>query len=313
MHSTSAIWLAPTCAPYGRADQANTYTTMAKNNIFLGTGAGSVGDVTMMRRMGKQVSRLRVRTIANPKTYGQARQRCYMAPIPKFYAPLAIALEKSWEGKNKSESYSAFIKKNVELARTNNWTLPKGTAFFPMPYRLSKGTLPSINATISNSHSGVFSINGDFAELNDTSEFGVFSRCLINSKGLHNGDQITIISVIQVDENVFIPKYVRFYLDVTSQIDVDEYLEQFGISTYSNTGDILSLCLVNPFSGLMGVAVIASRWDNDMWRRSIESLDVAPEILAAISGAGVDGANIATYMPSSQANPSDVYLNGSAT
>ena len=286
---------------------------MAKYNIFLGTGAGSVGDVTMMRRMGKQVSRLRVRTIANPKTYGQARQRCYMAPIPKFYAPLAIALEKSWEGKNKSESYSAFIKKNVELARTNNWTLPKGTGFFPMPYRLSKGTLPSINATISNSHSGVFSINGDFAELNDTSEFGVFSRCLINSKGLHNGDQITIISVIQVDENVFIPKYVRFYLDVTSQIDVDEYLEQFGISTYSNTGDILSLCLVNPFSGLMGVAVIASRWENEMWRRSIESLDVAPEILAAISGAGVDETNIASYMPSSQANPSDVYLNGSAT
>ena len=313
MYSTSAIWLAPTYAPHGRADQTNTYTTMAKNNIFLGTGAGSVGDVTMMRRMGKQVSRLRVRTIANPKTYGQARQRCYMAPIPKFYAPLAIALEKSWEGKNKSQSYSEFIKKNVELARTNNWTLPKGTAFFPMPYRLSKGTLPSINAELSSQGSSMFSLKGDFIELEGDSTFGAFSRCLINSKGLQNGDQITIISVIKVDDNVFIPKYVRFYLDITSEVDFDSYLEQFGLTTYNVTSNICTLSVMNPFNGLMGEAVIASRWENDMWRRSIESLDVAPEILAAISGAGVDETNIASYMPSSQANPSDVYLNGSAT
>ena len=313
MHSTSAIWLAPTCAPYGRADQTNTYTTMAKNNIFLGTGAGSVGDVTMMRRMGKQVSRLRVRTIANPKTYGQARQRCYMAPIPKFYAPLAIALEKSWEGKNKSESYSAFIKKNVELARANNWTLPKGTAFFPMPYRLSKGTLPSINAEISDAEVGDFMINGDFSAFSDNQTFGNFSQCMINQKGLQNGDQITIISIMKIDDNVFIPKYVRFYLDVTSTTNFDNYMQPYGIELDEANEDYISLKVSIYFSGLMGVAVIASRWDNDMWRRSIESLDVAPEILAAISGAGVDGANIATYMPSSQANPSDVYLNGSAT
>ena len=286
---------------------------MAKNNIFLGTGAGSVGDVTMMRRMGKQVSRLRVRTIANPKSYGQARQRCYMAPIPKFYAPLAIALEKSWEGKNKSESYSAFIKKNVELARENNWTLPKGTAFFPMPYRLSKGTLPSINAKITDSEYGDFIINGDFSTFSENQTFGNFSQCMINQKGLQNGDQITIISIMKVDDYVYIPKYVRVYLDVTSTTNFEEYMLPYGIDLDEANGEYISLKVDIYYNGLMGVAVIASRWENDMWRRSIESLDVAPEILAAISGVGVDATNIATYMPSSQANPSDVYLNGSAT
>ena len=286
---------------------------MAKNNIFLGTGAGSVGDVTMMRRMGKQVSRLRVRTIANPKTYGQARQRCYMAPIPKFYAPLAIALEKSWEGKNKSESYSAFIKKNVELARANNWTLPKGTAFFPMPYRLSKGTLPSINAYIYSAQDAFFRIQGNFENLSSDSTWGDFSQELISVKGLANGDQLTFISIIKVDDGVYIPKYSRIYLDVSSPELMTNVLDSIGLEYNETTNYYFEFNLISVFNGLMGVAVIASRWENEMWRRSIESLDVAPEILAAISGAGVDETNIATYMPSSQANPSDVYLNGSAT
>lgn len=286
---------------------------MAKNNIFLGTGAGSVGDVTMMRRMGKQVSRLRVRSIANPKTYGQARQRCYMAPIPKFYSPLAIALEKSWEGKNKSESYSAFLKKNVELSRNNNWTLPKGTGFYPMPYRLSKGTLPSINAFITTAVDGLFRIGGDFSALGEFSTFGSFSQCLINAKGVQNGDQITIISVVKVEGDVFIPRYVRFFLDITSTSDVNDFFANLGftIDGYMRTG--ITLQLGNRYMGLMGVAVIASRWENNQWRRSIESLDVAPEILAAIAGPGVEETNIATYMTSDSANPSDVYLNGSAT
>lgn len=313
MYSTSAIWLAPTCAPYGRVDQTNTYFTMAKNNIFLGTGAGSVGDVTMMRRMGKQVSRLRVRSIANPKTYGQARQRCYMAPIPKFYAPLAIALEKSWEGKNKSESYSAFLKKNVELARNNNWTLPKGTGFFPMPYRLSKGTLPSINAYITDVADAYFSIDGNFTLFADNDTFGNFSQCLINNKGLQNGDQITIITVLKVDEGIFIPKYCRFYLDNSSEASVGSILSQFGLGINYIDNSHVELQVSIPFFGLMGVAVIASRWENDQWRRSIESLDVAQDILAAIAGPGVEETNIATYMTSESANPSDVYLNGSAT
>lgn len=285
---------------------------MAKNNLLLGSAAGSVGDVTLMRRQGVQVSRVRVRSIANPKTFGQAQQRCYMAPIPKFYAPLAIALEKSWEGKSKSESYSAFLKKNAQLARENNWTLPKGTGFFPMPYRLSKGTLPSVNAIVDDYSAGEFKLQGNFSLTNNEETFGAFSQDMVNNFGLINGDQLTIISVMKADDGVYIPSYIRFYLNVESTEEMGSFFGNLGLSWNFTDENEINFSIQNYLQGLMGVAVIASRWENNMWRRSIESLDVAPEILAAIAGPDVAATNIATYMNSATANPSDVYLNGSS-
>lgn len=285
---------------------------MAKNNLLLGSAAGSVGDVTLMRRQGVQVSRVRVRSIANPKTFGQAQQRCYMAPIPKFYAPLAIALEKSWEGKSKSESYSAFLKKNAQLARENNWTLPKGTGFFPMPYRLSQGTLPSFNAYLDPETNDAFFMDGDFMHTSENDKWGVFSQDLINSLGLKDGDQLTVIMILKADDNIYIPTYGRVYLDVSSNENISTVVRPLGLTVDNGYTSRIEFYVTNPLQGLMGIAVIASRWENNMWRRSIESLYVAPEILAAIAGPDVAAANIATYMNSATANPSDVYLNGSS-
>ena len=69
---------------------------MAKGNLFLGTAARSVGDVVMYRREGSQVSRVRVRKIANPKTDAQCAQRAYMSAVVRFYQPLADILERSF-------------------------------------------------------------------------------------------------------------------------------------------------------------------------------------------------------------------------
>ena len=80
---------------------------MAIGNLFLGAAKKTIGDIVLYRRNGVQQSRVRVRHIANPKTEAQALQRNYMAPVTKFYAPLAGVLEKSWEGLNRSESLSA--------------------------------------------------------------------------------------------------------------------------------------------------------------------------------------------------------------
>lgn len=279
---------------------------------MLGTAAGSVGDVTLMRRMGKQVSRLRVREVANPKTYGQARQRCYMAPIPKFYAPLAIALEKSWEGKNKSESYSAFLKKNAQLARINNWTLPKGTGFYPLPYRVSNGTLPSVNANFAiNNSKKCLEINiGN--NVSGSYTWGLTSRDIINGLGLQTNDQLTFIFVRKVDDGIFIPTYLRIYLDINSNQQMPSYLSNNGLEYVNSTDDKIRLSLVDLPDDIIAGCVIASRWENNMWRRSIESMSCAPEILAAINPVDDGAANIGTYMTSSDANPSDVYLNGSA-
>lgn len=284
---------------------------MAKNNLLLGSAAGSVGDVTLMRRQGVQVSRVRVRSIANPKTFGQAQQRCYMAPIPKFYAPLAIALEKSWEGKSKSESYSAFLKKNAQLARENNWTLPKGTGFFPMPYRVSNGTLPSVNAYYTTAQGNPVLQFPIPLGLPNNMSFGQFSQLLINKLGLNNEDQLTYIYIIKVDDDIFIPSFTRFYLNVESSEALVGFMRNLGIDVYGNNNETIAFKPLNSGYNFVAGCIIASRWENNQWRRSIESISVAPAILAAIAGPDVAAANIATYMNSATANPSDVYLNGS--
>ena len=279
---------------------------------MLGTAAGSVGDVTLMRRMGKQVSRLRVREVANPKTYGQARQRCYMAPIPKFYAPLAIALEKSWEGKNKSESYSAFLKKNAQLARANNWTLPKGTGFYPLPYRVSNGTLPSVNAIWAiEMGEKCFKLSGNF-NTNGDNTWGAVSQRFIANYGLQDGDQLTFLAIIKVDDGIFIPKYARVYLDITSTENFQTYFRAVGFNIINLGSQFAVIVPLVDSNNMVACSVIASRWENNQWRRSIESMSCAPEILAAINPVDDGAANIGTYMTSSDANPSDVYLNGSA-
>ena len=77
---------------------------MAKGNLLLGTAGNSVGDVVMYRREGAQVSRVRVRKIKNPKTDAQSLQRAAFSPVAKFYSPLAVVLERSFEGLSKMKS-----------------------------------------------------------------------------------------------------------------------------------------------------------------------------------------------------------------
>ena len=71
---------------------------MAKGNLLLGTAKNSVGDVVMYRREGSEITRVRVRNVKNPKTNAQSFQRAIMAPIAKFYSPLSVVLERSFEG-----------------------------------------------------------------------------------------------------------------------------------------------------------------------------------------------------------------------
>lgn len=58
---------------------------MARGNLFLGMGRGSVGDVTFYRSDGQQLSRARNRQPRNPKTQAQSYQRAVMATVVKAY------------------------------------------------------------------------------------------------------------------------------------------------------------------------------------------------------------------------------------
>lgn len=268
---------------------------MAKGNLILGTGHGSIGDVTMMRRNGAEVARIRLRKIKNPKSQGQAEQRMYMAPILKFYSPLAKVLETSFEGLNRADSYAKFISINSNLARANQWAVKKGSGFTPLPYQIAGGTLPQ--PIVDENNSTLFMlVNGVTAG----ATIGALSTALISMYGLQNGDQVTVIAATMDGANI-IKKVSRFFIDETSE----ERITNYGLEITTN--DQLSVT-GNP----VGAAFIFSRWENNAWRRSNSFMVCTSSYMSNHTGDEKLTEAIASYMKGAGQTPvSDVYLNGS--
>lgn len=280
---------------------------MATGNLFLGTGRRKIGDVVLYRRNGVQQARVRVRTIANPKTEGQALQRNFLAPVNKFYAPLAGVLERSWEGLNKEASHNAFQKANIELARTKGWYLPKGAGFTPLPYKVSKGIMSPLEYNFNNT-SGKFVWN----ILGISSGDGHLKINYISARlvdlGYQYGDQVTTILFIHDDiNNELRPAWFRFLLSESNE-DTIGSLIPFELDVMIGTGKI-------EFSGdvgaqVVGGAIIASRWDGSKWLRSTQYCAVADSVMDNITSIAARAAAIASYQSNAGVVSSDVYLNG---
>lgn len=278
---------------------------MAKGNLFLGTAARSVGDVVMYRREGSQVSRVRVRKVANPRTDAQSLQRAAFSPVAKFFSPLAIVLERAFEGVSKSKSYSEFLKVNIKKARENGWLLPKGTGFFPLPYTLTKGSLPSL--PISKNASGTSFIIFDGADLPASAEtVGAVSQILVG-QGYKDGDIFTLIAVSKDANGNYIPGSIQFAIDTTStaqmssvntalaQVNVDENTFYIG-SSYG--------------TGCVAACATIARYENDKWRRTSQEMLVIDSLMTEIGTAAYKAAAVASYgNTAGDINPL-VYLDG---
>lgn len=278
---------------------------MAKGNLFLGTAQNKLGDVVLYRRDGQQQSRVRVRSIANPQTEAQALQRSYLAAVPKFYAPLAGVLERSWEGLNKAKSYQAFLAANVALARSHGWYVDKGAGFTPLPYKVSKGTIAPLSyGFVDDAVTLWLPSDPDLSPLT----VGGFSQLLYKS-GYAEGDQLTFIVVLMSDEGDYYPTWLRFYLSGDDTTPLQSYTTQFAISEGADGNLLISEAdLV-----VCGFAAIVSRWSaaSSKWLRSTQYMVVPEDYQATLSDEATRSRAIASYQTSSTNNPSTVYLNGS--
>lgn len=281
---------------------------MAKGNLLLGTASRSIGDVTMYRRNGQQVSRARVRKIGNPRTEGQAKQRMLQAALTRFYSPLASCLEKSFEGKNKMDSYSKFLAVNNRIGR-NLFAVPKNANWVPVPVKVSGGTMPSPNVSYNENADAGFVLDAPFA-IEDAVNLGTLSQALMDAYGLSEGDQVTVIAAInrsKADEPNFTPVYFRFFLKPTS---VDAAPSFGGVSIgYDNNYESIAVNHVD--DALAAVAVIFSRYENNAWRRSNSFMVLAPNILEDFTGTEGIAKWLDEWMNGSTVPTSDVYLNGS--
>lgn len=280
---------------------------MAKGNLILGTAQKKLGDVVLYRRNGVQQSRVRVRSIANPKTEGQALQRNYMAPVAKFYAPLAGVLERAWEGLNKAQSHNAFTKANVELARANGWYVEKGAGFTPLPYKVSKGIMDPFTFAYDNVNGGLKWYIHGLAASADPVSIATISAALV-AIGYHYGDQVTFILFVGSDQSDDIrPAWFRFLLSESDQTTIDN-LVPFGLDVTVANGNLSIVGDVD--IPVIGGAVIASRWDGKKWLRSTQYCVVSDEFLQNYTSEAARAAAVASYRGGDSVVSSDVYLNG---
>lgn len=278
---------------------------MAKGNLLLGTAKNSVGDVVMYRREGAQITRVRVRNVKNPKTNAQSFQRAIMAPIAKFYSPLSVVLERSFEGLSKAKSHNKFNQVNAGLARAGKWALPKGTGFFPLPYQLSQGTLPVIQCEANDNL--VITIPG---LQNTATTIGNLSETLI-ANGYKAGDVVTILLVTSEGTayltQSYVPHTFQFEVDSTSAVTLSSF---FGSNVEIAVNDDALIITAITGKTVFAGAVIVSRFDGTMWRRSTQSLIVSSGIITAVTADSAVAAAIASYGKTAGDGNPLVYLDG---
>ena len=272
---------------------------MAIGNLFLGTARKTIGDIVMYRRNGEQLSRVRVRKIANPRTEAQALQRNYMAPVTKFYAPLADVLERSWEGLDRQKSLGAFLKTNAELARSSGWYVVKGAGFTPLPYKVSNGTLPPLSYSDSQ-----LSLGG--ASISDI-KVSTISAALVNM-GYQYGDQLTTILCLENDAGDVRPVWSRVILSSSDESDIFSDIAGAVLFEQSENG----LAYSGVLESIVGAVFIVSRWNGSKWLRSSQYVQLSSMYLEQYTSIEARAAAIASYQNGDSVVSSDIYLNGGA-
>lgn len=278
---------------------------MAEFNIFLGTARKSVGDVTLYRKGGRQIARVRVRDISNPRSEGQSITRNYVAPVSKFYAPFANVLARSFEGLNKSDSYNKFQRTNIRLAKANGWFLDKYSPFTPLPYQLSGGSLVPITYQLDVDESGnegniiIPGLVGYQATM------GTISQALV-SNGYKVGDVVTIIAVLVDAAGTYTPHSFQFYINpLDTRVPGDISIGGIGLSPANGllvvTGNGLSVA---------AIAAIISRPSARGWLRSTQFLAVDPAIVTQLTSETQRTSAIASYGPQNSGGGGGVYPGG---
>lgn len=179
---------------------------MAKGNPILGTMQGTIGDVTTYNYNGKQVTRVRRRTIRNPRTNKQAIQRTIASTVAKFVSAFAPVLNNSLQNEGSKVSTLAKIRSlNMNMlrqlaAQKLGTYAEKGSMFVaPNDYLISRGSLAGLNP-----------LTGDEGLSGFGEGYISFPLTVINCAGLDTfasicfptvevGDQITILAARMED------------------------------------------------------------------------------------------------------------------
>lgn len=186
---------------------------MAKDNLFLGFGRGSVGDVTFSRMGGQQVARARNRHPSNPQTMLQLTQRSVMKTVAQAYSMLSTICDHAFEGMSgATENQSRFAKLNVAMLRDMPDVkevlesgdeadfLSSAAANFAgkndygcelNAYIISEGSLPSVQTEFVSVSASLYGFVFKGGALSGNESYADIIRAL----SLQRGDQLTFVQL----------------------------------------------------------------------------------------------------------------------
>lgn len=195
---------------------------MAKGNLFLGMGRGSIGDVTFYRSSNQQLSRVRNRKPRNPRTNRQLYQRAIMATVMRAYQAGKAIFDHSFQGKAVgSECQRVFMSKNLDLLRSTlaldlerehdnqeaRFVAPKLAIPVANSYIISSGNYPQNLFTFDAQNAGF--VMPAAQQLPDVPDYENTNAYALRV-GLVPGDIYTFAMFIEKEQEVYVvPGYTR--------------------------------------------------------------------------------------------------------
>lgn len=184
---------------------------MAKDNLFLGTARGSVGDIVFSRLDGQQVARVRNRAPRNPQSPAQMVQRIIMSTVGKAYSLMQEITNHSFEGFEQSQgSQRKFMEVNVSVLRDvcadvlaypveevikssqlSNFSFKNDYSPVLNRYMISAGSLPSID--LLHEEGGIPPLIP--FDPGEKTQATITYADIISLLGLQRGDQLTFVQV----------------------------------------------------------------------------------------------------------------------
>lgn len=117
---------------------------MSKRSLFWGQASGKLGEAVYYRAGGEQRTRTWVPKIKNPRSVGQATQRClFMNMVASFRAMKKFIQTGYINRKSNQSQFNAYVKDNF---KANDWVAAayhvQAAEFNGFGYKLANGTLP---------------------------------------------------------------------------------------------------------------------------------------------------------------------------
>lgn len=266
----------------------------------MGTARGKLGEVVMYRANGEQISRVRVRKIANPRTSAQMIQRAFLSTVTKAYSHLASICDHSFESEsgvmknmsrftkvNIDKMRAAFVRANEQWRNNARYNGKDAMKALINEYIISEGTLPTMMYA-KGTDDAFITLFGQ-GSLGTTPTY----QQVVDFLGLRRGDQITIVTIDGVEDNLAEMGELRknrIILEPASGDMTAPFLQGLKINSPNPRNEVsanVSISVesgnlaIDPATDFLAYSVIASRYENNKWRRSSQVLDYSANVPAS--------------------------------